>query len=128
MGMGWHISLYRQISNRDSPSTDGDPSGARLATWQADVNGLGWLRDLVDRSDAVHLSDNGGYPVRYTVRADAAIPTLLDGPPHARTRWVTGPTDIVNFDRWPGSTTIDQTAIEECQPDEWLQVEAWDES
>ena len=128
MGMGWHLSLYRQISDRDSPSTNGDPSGARLATWQAGVNGLGWLRELVQRNDAVHLADSGGYPVRYTVRAGAAIPTLLDGPPHARTSWITGPTDIVDFDRWPGSTTIDHTAIEQCQPDEWLQVEAWDES
>lgn len=128
MDMGWNISLYRQTSDQDSPASEGDPSGVRLATWQADVTGLGWLRELVERSDAIHLSDNGGYPVRYTVRAGAAIPTLLDGPPHARSGWVTGQTDIVSLDRWPESTTIDQAAIEECQPDEWLQVEAWDES
>ena len=128
MGMGWHISVYRQISDRDSPATDGDLRGAHLATWQADVNGLAWLRDLAKGHDAVHLSDNGGYPVRYSVRAGAAIPPLLDGPPDARTTWGTGTSDTVNFDRWPGSTWIDQTALQECQPDEWLQIEAWDES
>ena len=128
MGMGWHISVHRQISERDSPSANGDPRGAHLATWQAGVSGLAWLMDLVEADDAVHLSDNAGYPVRYAVRAGAAIPIFLGGPPQARTSWVAGPSDIVEFERWPGRTTIDQTAIEECQPDEWLQVEAWDES
>ena len=129
MGMGWHISLHRQISDRDSPSTDGDPSGVRLATWQAGVDGLGWLRDLVQRKDAVHLADNGGYPVRYTVRAGALVPIILEGPPNVRTtKFVAKPSDIVGFDHLPGGAVIDRRAIERCQPDEWLQVEAWDES
>ena len=128
MVMGWHISVHRQINDRAIPSADSDPRGARLATWQARVNGLDWLMDLVETDDAVHLSTNGGYPIRYTVRAGAAIPIILNGPPHARTTWIAGPTHIVDFDRWPGRTTTDQRAIEQCQPDEWLEVEAWDES
>ncbi len=96
MGMGWHISVYRQISARDTPSADRDPRGALLATWQAGVGGLAWLTDLIEADDAVQLSANAGYPVRCTVRARAAIPLV--------------------------------TALEECQPDEWLLVEAWDES
>ncbi len=129
MAMGWHVCVYRQLSDRQRPAAEGDPRGARLAVWQARVDGLDWLQGLVESGDAVHLADNGGYPVRYTVRADAAIPIVLDGPPQARTNWVADPTDvIIDTDRWPGKTTIDQRAIEACQPGEWLQVEAWDES
>jgi len=38
------------------------------------------------------------------------------GPPKRtalRTHWITGPTDIVNFDRRPGGNTMNQTAIGE---------------
>jgi hypothetical protein len=123
------ISVHRQTSDRDTPSAPSDPNGARLAIWQASLNGLDWLVDLVGTDDAVTLSDNAGYPVRYTVRAGAAIPIILDGgPPHAHTTWSAGPTDIIDFDRWPGRTSVDQRAISACQPNEWLQVEVWDES
>jgi hypothetical protein len=128
MTLGWHVSVYRQITGRDSPSADHDPKGVRLAVWQARVDGLDWLRGLAAANDAVCLSNNGGYPIRCTVRAGAAVPIILSGPPHARTNWIAESTDIIDFDRWPGRTMIDQSAIEECQPDEWLQVEVWDES
>ena len=129
MAMGWHISVHRQISDRDTPSADRDARGTRLAVWQARVRGLDWLDALAEADDAVHLSDNGGYPVRYSVRAGAAIPRILEGPPDARTSWALEPTDvIIDADRWPGRTTLDRQAIDACQPDEWLQVEAWDES
>jgi hypothetical protein len=29
---------------------------------------------------------------------------------------------------WEGKTAIDRAAAAECSPDEWLLVEAWDES
>ena len=128
MGLGWHISVHRQVSDPETPSADGDPRGALLATWKAHVTGLDWLKSLVEAGDAVHLSDNAGYPVRYTVRVGAAIPIILDGPPRAHTSWIAKPTGIVDFDRLPGGAMIDQRAIEEPQPHEWLQVEAWDES
>ena len=126
--MGWHIFVYRQISGRDTPSTNSDPSGVLLASWQARVNGIDWLKGLVKADKAVHLSDNSGYPVRYSVRTGAVVPIVLHGPPHARRVWIAGPTDIIDSDHWPGRTTVDQRAIELCRPDEWLQVEAWDES
>ncbi len=128
MVMGWHVSVSRQTRRRHRPAANNDPKGVRLAVWQARVDGLDWLQDLVGSGDAVHLADNGGYPVRYTVRAGAAIPRILAGPPLARTTWVADPTDLIDPDRWHGATTIDRQAIEACQPDEWLQVEAFDES
>ena len=128
MGLGWRISVHRQLSDRDSPSADGDVKGARLAIWRAHANGLDWLKGLAESADAFHLSDNAGYPVRYTVRTGAAIPIILDGPPRARTNRFAEPTDMVAYDRLPGGAIIDQEALEQCQPDEWLQVEAWDES
>jgi hypothetical protein len=128
MGLGWHISLHRQASGRRAPSADGDPKGDRLAVWQSHVYGLDWLKELVEAHDAVHLSDNAGYPVRYTVRAGAVIPIILDGPPRGRTNWMAKPSDVVGYKHLRGGATIDQATLEECQPDEWPQVEAWDES
>jgi hypothetical protein len=29
---------------------------------------------------------------------------------------------------WEGKTTIDEAALDSCDPEEWLLVEAWDES
>ena len=129
MTLGWRVSVHRQSNDRSAPSADGDPKGPRVAIWRAHVSGLSWLKDLAESDDAVHVADNSGYPVRYTVRAGALVPIILDGPPNVRTtKFVAKPSDIVGFDHLPGGAVIDRRAIEKCQPDEWLQVEAWDES
>lgn len=128
MVSGWRISLHRQVSERDSPSDDSDPRGVQLATWQAGLGGLDWLLELATVGDAVHLSDNSGYPNRYTVRAAAVLPIVLHGPTDARTVWAAGSTDVLDADHWPGATTINSSEMAACDPEEWLQVEAWDES
>jgi hypothetical protein len=68
-----------------------------------------------------------GYPSRYAARAEQILPRLTTGPPRAHDVWILQPGDTVTRD-WEGRTVIDRAGIGECRPDEWLLIEAWDES
>jgi hypothetical protein len=124
--LGWHISVYRQTDGGASPATFQSPEGTRLAVWQADVEGLNWLHELVKAGKAINL-DGNGYPCRYTATAENLIPQIIDTPPKARSDWLLEAGDIVT-DKWEGKTVVDGAAAALCRPEEWLIVEAWDES
>lgn len=124
--LGWVISVHRQAGGGVTPADAGAVLGSRLAVWQTGVNGLRWLDELASSGRAVSLGGNG-YPMRYTAQAALLIPRIADGPPMAKESWVLESGSIA-LPSWPGKTVIDQTAIDACRPDEWLLIEAWDES
>jgi hypothetical protein len=123
---GWQISVFRQADNRTAPGTMKSRNGARLAVWQAGWGGLEWIGELVIEGKAIDLGGNG-YPSCYTAIAEHLIPHILNGPPGARGVWALGSTDTIN-EKWEGETVIDRAAVGDCRPDEWLMIEAWDES
>jgi hypothetical protein len=98
----------------------------RIAVWQTGLGGLDWLDDLVKEGKAILLGGNG-YPTRYTATVEHLIPPIVDGPPMANEVWGCGPQDILT-EKWAGKTVIDYAAIKACLADEWLLVEAFDES
>jgi hypothetical protein len=124
--LGWHISVYRQISNRDSPAKFGAEHGQRLAAWQTGYSGLDWLEQLVRQKSVIGLGGNG-YPVEFTAQLHVIRSAILGGPPNANPVWGFDDGDIL-LEGWLGKTTIDQDAILSCDPGEWLLVQAWDES
>lgn len=124
--IGWHISVYRQKDGGASPATATTPEGPRLAVWQTGAGGLKWLNDLANAGLAVTLGGNG-YPCRYMAPAQHLLTRFADNPPGANKHWIYGVNDIL-LDGWEGKTVIDHAAVAECRPDEWLLVEAWDES
>ena len=124
--LGWHISVYRQTDGGTLPATTKAKYGRRIAVWQAGVSGLDWLDRLVSEGRAIDLG-GCGYPYNYTAMAGDLLPQLADGPPHANMLWTFGDHDII-LNGWAGRTVFDQVAANECRPDEWLLVEAWDES
>ncbi len=126
MPLGWHISVYRQQNDGTAPPTFGAPQGARLAVWQTGLGGLRWLDDLVKQHKAIDLGGNG-YPVEYTAQASEIIPHLREEPPGAKAAWSTDAGDIL-LPWWDGRTSRDREAIDACRPDEWLLMQAWDES
>jgi len=87
---------------------------------------LRWLNELVKKGQAINLGGDG-YPCRYTARAEHLIPPILGGPPEARGTWLFGVHDVVT-EKWAGRTVTDRAVVGACAPDEWLLVEAWDES
>jgi hypothetical protein len=124
--LGWHISIYRLADGGASPATAESGRGARVAVWQTGHGGLDWVDELVKAGRAVYLGGNG-YPLWYTATAENLIPRIEDGPPEAHQAWVYGEHDILT-DKWEGKTVVDHDTSAACRPDEWLLVEAWDES
>lgn len=124
--LGWHISVYRQQDEGTSPATAETPEGKRLAVWQTGLGGLEWLKELVKAGKAIDLGGNG-YPCRYTALAQHLIAELVDNPPKANQNWTFDQGDVL-LEGWEGKTVIDRAAVADCRPDEWLLVDAWDES
>jgi hypothetical protein len=123
--LGWHISVYRQMDGGVSPAMFDSAKGTRLAVWQADWRGLDWLLELAKAGKAIDLGGSG-YPCRFTATAESLIPHFIEQPPRANDRWLIGAGDVVT-DKWEGRTVI-AAAAAQCRSDEWLLVEAWDES
>ncbi|MEO8563733.1 MAG: hypothetical protein ABI601_16765 [bacterium] len=94
--------------------------------WQTGLAGLRWLDELVNEQKAIALGGNG-YPLEYTAMATHVIPRLRGGPPKAIAKWTFDAGDNIT-EKWLGKTTMDSTAMDACRPNEWLIVQAWDES
>ncbi|MBL7951767.1 MAG: hypothetical protein JNM62_08600 [Flavobacteriales bacterium] len=114
--MGWHITIYRAGKEEEA-----------LAKWQAPATGLNWLQPLLEQGRAEML-EASGYPCRYRILASALLPLLKADPPEARNAWLAAANEVIDFSRWPGKTTLDHEALAKCDPDEWLLLDAWDES
>jgi hypothetical protein len=124
--LGWHISVYRQQNGGTSPASFGAEHGTRLAVWQTGLSGLDWIDDLVKQQKAIRLGGNG-YPLEFTAMTTHLKASLIDGPPCANEKWTSGPGDIL-LEGWAGKTIKDLEALDLCRPDEWLLIQAWDES
>lgn len=126
--LGWHVRVHRKRWRRRAPATFSSRPGPLLGQWQGSLGALEWLDELCTSGDAT-MTGGDGYPVRYTARCRDVRPVLLAGPPGAQEPWVHGEHDIiVDPSKWTGRTAIDRPALDACRPDEWLIVEAWDES
>jgi hypothetical protein len=124
--LGWHVSVYRSRTDGAGPG-GGRGGGERLAVWQGGLGCLDWVDRLIATGDAVSLGGDG-YPLRYKGRASAVVPVVLDGPPGAHEVWPLAPEDVIDPAKWEGRTVVDRAVAEECDPDEWLIIEAFDES
>lgn len=124
--LGWNIGVYRQKNSGKSPATFGAEHGTRLAVWQTNSGGLNWIDELVEQQKAISLGGNG-YPCEYTSMATYIIPSIRKDPPSAKAVWSFDSGDIL-LSGWEGKTVISLENIDACRPDEWLIIQAWDES
>ena len=99
--------------------------GDRIAVWQSGIAGLRWIDEIVGLGAAIAVS-SGGYPSVFYAKALDVLPRL-DSPPEARLTWHSDPGDILT-EKWAGRTVVNQDAAAACFSDEWLLIEAWDES
>jgi hypothetical protein len=143
--LGWNVGVYTMVAQNDSdaPNPQDQPStrgltlaqmdslrdrfarGDRIAAWQSGIAGLRWIDELVKSGAAIAASTDGCPSVFYAKAVD--VVPRLDAPPKARRIWLSGPDDILT-EEWAGRTVVDQGAAATCTPDEWLLIEAWDES
>jgi hypothetical protein len=126
MPLGWHISVYRQQGDGSAPASFGAPHGERLAVWQTGLRGLEWLKELAKQGKAVDLGGNG-YPMEFTAQAIHIIPQIREEPPLAKPYWSRDAGDVV-LPGWAGKTTKDLEEMDACRAEEWLLIQAWDES
>ena len=75
---------------------------------------------------AISLGGNG-YPLEYTAMTRYVRVPIIEGPPAAKAVWTYDAGDIITSE-WAGKTVMDIPALEACDPDEWLLIQAWDES
>ncbi len=123
--LGFNVGIYRQTNEGNSPATMTSPAGTRLAIWQT-FGTLQWIDKLVEEGAVIDLGGDG-YPLRYTAATENIIPKIINGPPEANPIWFSDPGDTF-IEGYVGKTLIDHAAIAACRPDEWLIIEAWDES
>ena len=125
--IGWDVSVYRQADGGTSPAKVGSKPGVLVATWRTcGFKGLEWIDALVEAGLAIHLG-GGGYPKTYTVQAGHLIPTVVNGPPEIRTAFSRGQDNAITSQP-EGKPSIDHDVADDCRPEEWLIVEAWDQS
>jgi hypothetical protein len=124
--VGWWIGVFRQAGGGDVPAGADTELGARLAVWQTGASGLDWLDELANAGRAIDLGGDG-YPTRYTAQYEQVRPQIIQGPPDANEIWSREAGDIVT-EGWLGKTTIYRDNLDQCAPNDWLVVEAWDES
>lgn len=126
MGLGFHVTVYRQPDGGASPATFESPTGRRVAMWETSLWGLDWLDELAKEGKAVNL----GVEVllgRYTAPAQHILPRIAGGAPGAHPKVSMTGGDISTM-KFIDGTNIDRAELDACRPDEWLVIEAWDQS
>jgi hypothetical protein len=119
--LGWWISIER--NDKDVSPSDSRTEGV-LATWETGLNGLEWLKGLVQNGQAVCLGGNG-YPLRYSATAAAIAAAVASGPPRHGGPFVIGE-DHYAYGGWTRGVKIDHARLAQCRADEILMIEAWD--
>lgn len=123
--IGWWIVITTQTpEERDAPS--GDHKAAVLASWETSVGGVDWVKKLKKDGKATQLS-YGGYPNRYTAKAADLLPIIINGIPDHSDMTIFGD-DYVMPAGWKGNIIMHRDKISNCQPDQVLMIEVWDQS
>lgn len=116
--LGWQIYIFPEKAQLTKESL--------LATWMTGPNGIDWLDTLVKEGKALDLG-GGGYPYRYRAIAKILLPIISGGPPPHNSPMVFGD-DYILPARWTGEIRINHENIAQCDPNEQLMIEAWDQS
>ncbi len=109
--LGWEIQVYRQKDGGASPATMETAKGPLLAAWLSGVPAiLPFWKMARTAGEAIDLQGHG-YPSRYTAKAKHLLPGLAD----------------MMAGAWE-SIPLDEAAARECGAEEWLIIDAWDQS
>lgn len=113
--LGWEILV--------TPKSD---DKRLLASWKVGLGGTAWLDELAKKGLAKDLGGDG-YPIRYEVSAGTLTSVLERGVPKHGGPTVIGD-DYVHPGDWTGDVRIDLVSLRSLDPQELLDVEAWDQS
>jgi len=124
--LGWWIIVSTHTpEERDRADQDTKRTGV-LAQWEAGVEGVLWIEDLVGSGQAKKLS-RSGYPNRYTARASEVFPMLratFTATGDAKFAGADGPLGPV----WQDKNEFNEDRVALCPADRILTIDAWDQS
>lgn len=129
--VGWWIILSAQTpEERDA---DNDRKAKNLATWETGVQGLAWVKQLMEKGKMRESALNGGYPNRYIGLASDLLPLFQDGPPlspgidvHAYDEFANKDVTVRGDRNW--NVTLHPDRIAACPTWKLLTLEIWDQS
>ena len=108
--LGWWITLY----THEPAAGQTQDNSSLIASWETGLGGLEWLEPLLDQGAAVRLSKSG-YPNSYRIKACVLKEFLLQGPPQPRK----------GLAQW---NQFHCERLSACPDQQWLWLEAWDQS
>jgi hypothetical protein len=128
--LGWEIDVYR--TDLESPPKKWKErrdfaNKCHLASWLVGIGGTAWLDELVSDGKATLLSTNNGYPIRYRSTAGVILPIIAAGIPSGKNPQILGD-DYVMPENWRGGVEIDADKIKDCNPGDFLMIDAMDQS
>ncbi len=119
--LGYEVMIWRALDASQTRAID-----RCVAPWKTGSGGLKWLDDLT-RTGEVEDHGGGGYPLHYRIRAGALVKALANGLPANNSPLVIG-SDSVFSAGYNEMLSLDASRLRACADDEWLIVEAWDQS
>jgi len=114
--LGWWIVVTRE----------GEEAGPQIAAWEASIDGLAWLDELVAAGKAEQTSWNG-YPNLFHANAGDVFSLIKNGPPRHTAPLVIGD-DYVSKGGLSGKFRLDLTLASACLPEDRLSIQSWDQS
>ena len=118
--LGWGFGIYKQKNGGRLPATvdsamsvDEDDAMPALAGWDAEINGVDWIKKLVKDEKAYQVHE--GWSLRiYTVQAKHIMFLLKSPPPR-----------VFTYGDRP-EYYVDEQQLRSCPPEEWLTVSVCD--
>jgi hypothetical protein len=110
--MGWEIFI-----------THGEQ---QIASWMTGGSGTDWLRNLVKQGKAKDLGANGGFPHAFSMEARVLRPILIEGIPQSGSGITVGENFVI-ASRGVWNLKINFEALMQCQDDDVLEIDAWDQ-
>ena len=120
--IGWWIVIADQTP--EERDTGIGRREAVLANWETGVGGNSWVQRLVDEGKAVQLL-SGGYPNRYTAKANDVLPLIANGPPARNDPVVISDGHVMPVNR-AREVIVHHDKIATCPLDKILNIEVWD--
>lgn len=127
--LGWHITVERFKDDTDKiyyPDAHSEYKTRRIAGWYTGLGGTDWLDQLVKAGKAEFLGGEG-YPCSYRAKAKLIFSLISQGIPTGKNPVVIGD-NYVMPENWSSDIDIYPENIQKCEPEEWLLIEAMDQS
>lgn len=116
--LGWQVFVNKEFES--------NTAGQSMLSWEAGLDGLSWLDELVKQGLAQDLGGSG-YPNKYSGLASIILPQVVPSILSCDGKLVIGD-DYVLESTENGKIKINKSKIDSCKPDEQLIIEIWDMS